>query len=344
MTNMNYKFSLLIPGWNAEKYIENCVFSLLENSYNNFEVVLITGGSDNSYKLSLKLKEQYPRKIKVLKQEIPNKNTALNTGLKEVEGDIIVLTDIDCTYQKNWLSNINEIFQNEKYNVITGFYLPFPDGKNSFSEFNRIKIGNNLLNFEDATIVIGNKLCGANVAFRKDIFLKKIGKFDESVPTGDDKVLGITFNKKGEELYFFRDLYVYTECYSKSIRKFIRRRIRWARDLFITLEKNHIIKLVISFSIALFKLFYPVIIIIFWLIFFNFSYIWLISLISPWVIFFFLYQIFFYIQLRKLGYKINDQLGTSFSYKKAFKIVPVLFFAYSIITVVSLIYPKRSKW
>jgi len=291
MSIINYKLSLLIPGWNADQYIENCVVSLMENDYDNFEIILITGGFDDSHDISLSLQRRYPSKIKVLKQEIPHKNIALNIGLKQVEGDIIILSDVDCVYNANWLSKINEIFQNKKYNVITGLYFPFPEIKNSLAEYNRIKTGNNLLNFEDNSIIIGNKLCGANAAFRKEIFLTKIGKFDESVPTGDDKILGITFNKKGEDLYYFRLIYVYTECYSNSVRNFIKRRIRWARDLFITIEKKDVIKLLILFSVALFKLFYPVLAILSWLIFFNFSYIWLMLLISPWVIFFFFYHV-----------------------------------------------------
>ena len=344
MKNKDYKLSLLIPGWNAQKYIKNCVISLLENDYKNFEIILITGGSDNSYNISLKLQEKYPNKIKVLKQEIPHKNTALNIGLKEVEGDIIVLTDIDCVYQRNWLNKINEIFQNKKHNIITGLYLPFPDRKNPLAEYNRIKIGNNLISFENEKVIIGNKLCGANAAFRKEIFLNKIGKFDEKIPTGDDKVLGMTFNKKGEELYYFRDIYVYTECYSNSIKGFIRRRIRWAKDLFITLNKEIILRLLISFGIAIFKLIYPLGILIFWLFFFRLDISLLLFFLIPWFTFFILYLGFFYFQLKKLSIEVNNQLGTNFNFKKAFKIVPILFFAHSIITIMSLIYPKRSKW
>ncbi len=341
---MSYKLSLLIPGWNAEDYIGNCVNSLLENDYYNFEILLITGGSDNSYNISLKLKENYPNKIKVLKQEIPNKNIALNLGLSEAEGDIIVLTDIDCVYQKNWLRTINEIFQNKNYNVITGLYLPFSDRKNSLAEFNRIKIGSSLFKFKDNSIVVGNKLCGANAAFRKEKFLKKIGKFDESVRTGDDKILGIAFNKKGEDLYYFRDIYVYTECYSNSIRKFIKRRIRWAKDLFLTLEWKHVIKLLVLFCLFLFILFYPLAVILFWILFLNFHFLWFLFLLFPWLLFFVLYLTYFYQQLKKLSLMVNKELSTNFNYKRAFKIVPLLFFAYGIITIMSLIYPKRKKW
>lgn len=344
MSNTSHKFSILIPGWNAEQYIKNCVNSLLENDYSNFEIILITGGSDNSHNLSLELKEKHSDKIKVLKQEIPNKNRALNLALQDLEGDIIILTDIDCIYQKNWLKKINKIFQASKYNVITGLYLPFLNIKTSLAEYNRINIGYNLLRFSNDSIIIGNKLCGANAAFRKDIFIKKLGNFNESIPTGDDKILGITFNKKGEDLYYFRDIYVYTECYSNNLKMFIKRRVRWAKDLFITLNKKNVLKLCISFGISVFKLFYPVGILIYWLFFMKLELISLILLFLPWLTFFILYHFYFYFQLKKQAKKINTQLGTDFKFKKAFKIVPILFFAYAIITVMSLIYPKRSKW
>ncbi|MFW9987570.1 MAG: glycosyltransferase [Candidatus Odinarchaeota archaeon] len=338
--------SILIPGWNAEQYVENCVESLINNDYNNFEIILITGGSDKSYDISLNLRKKYPNKVKTLKQEIPQKNKALNIGLKEIDykSDIIILSDIDCIYQTNWLRRINEIFQDQKYNIITGLYLPFPNQKNSLAEFNNINHGSNLLNFKHEDVVIGNKLCGANAAFRKEIFLKKIGKFDENVPTGDDKVLGITFNKKGEDLYFFSDIFVYTECHSNSLKKFIKRRIRWARDLFITLERRHIFSLIISFNIALFKLFYPIAALIIWGLLFYPSWIHLLLLLSPWLIFYFLYLIKYYRNLKKLSRKVKAQLELHFNHKKAFKIVPILFFAFSIITIISLIYPKRGKW
>lgn len=342
MTKINYKISILIPGWNAEIYVENCIKSLLNNDYDNYKIITIVGGTDNSFNICLKLQKENPDRIIALEQKIPHKNKALNSGLKYVDGDIIVITDIDCIYQQNWLSKINEIFQNNKYNVITGLYLPFPDSNNTLGEFNKIKHGYSLISFEHDKEVIGNKLCGANAAFRKEVFLNKIGKFEEFSKTGDDKILGIMFNKQGEKLYYFQDIYVFTECYSNSILKFIKRRIRWARDLFITLEKKHIIPLLLSFFISGFKLFYPIFAILIALIFFSPFYIWLFLL--PWFIFYISYLIRFYFDLKKMSIKVNSQLNLNLSYKKAFKIIPLLFFAYGIVTFISLIYPKRHKW
>jgi len=190
MSQNGFKLTILIPRWNAEPYIENCLNSLLKNDYDDYKIIVIAGGTKNSFKIALRYQKKYPRKIIALEQKIPHKNKALNLGLKEADGDIIVITDIDCVYQKNWLSRINEIFQDEKYNVITGSFIPYQDRENSLVEFNNIIHGNNDIKFPHAEIIIGNKLCGANAMFRREVFMNKIGKFEEVSRTGDDKILG----------------------------------------------------------------------------------------------------------------------------------------------------------
>lgn len=338
-----YKLSILIPAWNGEKYIENCVRSILENDFRNFQIIIIAGGNDNSFQIAKEIETRYPQYIKSLQQTIPNKNKAANKGLKLIDGDIIVLTDIDCIYQKNWLRKINSIFQDSKHNVITGSTLPFPESHNSLAEYNRIFHGEGILRFEDSSIVIGNKLCGANAAFRKEIFLRKIGKFDETPKTGEDKILGIDFMNKGEDLYFFRHIYVFTECYSKNNKKFIKSQIRWARDLFISkLSIKQKIKVVLSLCLALFKLTYPIFVIIIALMMFNLSLI--LILITPWFLFYLVYLVNFYFKLNYYGKKVTNELYIKVKIKKAFKAVFYLYFFFALITVVAFIYPKRHKW
>ena len=341
---VKYKLSILIPSWNGEKYIENCINSILENDYGNYQIISIAGGIDQGYNLSIKLQEKEPNKIVALKQEKGGKNKALNQSIEIIDGDIIVITDVDCIYPKHWLSNINEIFQEEKIKVITGLNLPFQHHTNSLAEFNRIRIGYTLVNFPDAGIIVGNKLWGGNSAFHKEIFDKKIGKFEEVSKTGDDKILGMEFNKQGEDIYFFRDIYVYTEHYSNNLKFFINHRIRWAKDLFIDLDKKDIPKLLFLLGIGLFKFLYPLLALIGWLILFQHSLILLLILISPWIIFYLLYIVRFFFELRKKSKKVNKELGTKFSHWKAFKIVPLMFFVFGIISIRSFINPKKRKW
>ena len=342
MTDFN--LSILIPSWNGEKYIENCINSILENDCENYQIISIAGGTDQGYNYSLKLQEKAPNKIIALKQEKGGKNKALNQSLEYIDGEIIIITDVDCIYQKHWLSRINEIFQDRKINVITGSNLPFQHLTTSLAEFNRIRIGYTLINLSDGGIVIGNKLWGGNSAFRKEVFEKKIGKFEEISKTGDDKILGIEFNKKGEDLYFFRDIYVFTEHYSNNLKYFINHRIRWAKDLFIDLRKKDIPKLLVLLGIGLFKFLYPLLALGVWLIFFQPSLMFLLLLLSPWILLYLLYIVRFFFELKIKSKKVNKELGTNFSYWKAFKIVPLIFFVFGIISIRSFINPKKRKW
>ena len=340
----NYKLSILIPSWNGENYIEACINSILKNSYENYEIISIAGGNDKAYKISLKIQNQHPNKVIALSRKEGKKNEALNTGLDKVSGDIIVITDVDCIYPEDWLRKINEKFQNEEINVITGLNLPYKFREGVLVEYNKIKVGYNLIKFEDGKKIIGNKLWGGNAAFRSKVFFEKIGRFEIQSTTGDDKILGMQFNEKGEVLYYYRDIYVYTEHYSNNLKKFIKQRIRWARDLFINYERKDIFKRLFLLGIGLFKFIYPIGVLIFWILFlpnFIFSFLFL---LSPWIIFytiFILYQIF---ELKVKSERVNEELGKNLNYLKAIKIVPLMYFVYGIISIVSFLKLKDRKW
>lgn len=58
---MNYKISIIVPVYNTEKYISECINSLLSQTYNNYEIIIIDDGStDNSYKIC----KDYEKNIK----------------------------------------------------------------------------------------------------------------------------------------------------------------------------------------------------------------------------------------------------------------------------------------
>ena len=152
------------------------------------------------------------------------------------------------------------------------------------------------------------------------------------------------FNKREEDLYFFRDIYVYTEHYSSNLKKLIDRRVRWAKDLFIDFKRKDYPKLLFLLGIGLFKFFYPPLAIIFWIFFLFPSLNWLFLLLSPWLTFFILYLIGVFFELMLKSKKVNKELNTKFSYWKALKIVPLMFFIFGIVSIRSFLNPKRRQW
>ncbi len=332
------KLSILIPVWNAEKYFRNCINSLLENDYNNYEIIIIAGGNDYSYNIALNFQKKHSDKIKVLEQKVPLKNKALNLGLKEAQGEIIIITDADSIYPNDWLKRINEIFQNKKYNVITGNRFPFQDRKSVLAEYLNLIQGNKTIRFERSRVIKGVHLCGGNSMFRKDIFFDKIGMFDETIKHWDDVNLGMEFNKKGEKIYFFKDLYVYTEFYSNNLKKFIKQNVEWIHNYFCYFRRRNIPWFLFLIGIGLFKLFYPIVVIILTLFFFDIFYIWIFLL--PWIMFYFFILIKDYFKLKKVSYQLKIELNKDFNYKRAFKVVPLMFFIDAIIIMAGFLHPK----
>jgi len=96
------KISIIIPVYNAEKYIAATLESVLKQSYKNTEIILVNDGSeDDSLNIILDYKSKYNDKIKVI--DIPNggPGAARNIGIKEATSRYILFVDSDDTIEEN---------------------------------------------------------------------------------------------------------------------------------------------------------------------------------------------------------------------------------------------------
>ncbi len=90
------KVSIVIPVFNAEKYISECIESALNQTYKNIEIIAVDDGSTDK---SLELLHRYENKIKVISKENGGTATALNAGIKTIRGEWFKwLSDDDVLY------------------------------------------------------------------------------------------------------------------------------------------------------------------------------------------------------------------------------------------------------
>ena len=90
------RFSVIVPVYNAEKYIEKSVQSVLNQSNQDFEIVLVNDGSiDHSGKLCDRYIQMYPEKIRVLHQENQGQLLTRCNGVKYAYGEYCVFLDAD---------------------------------------------------------------------------------------------------------------------------------------------------------------------------------------------------------------------------------------------------------
>lgn len=107
------KVSIIIPVYNVEKYIDKCLESIINQTYENYEIILVDdGSSDDSYNIIKSWQKKYNDVIICLKQKNKGAGAARNRGLEVAKGDFIVFVDSDDYLDNDFLevmvSNIND--------------------------------------------------------------------------------------------------------------------------------------------------------------------------------------------------------------------------------------------
>ena len=104
--NLNTKVSVIIPVYNVEKYLEECVNSVRNQTLTDIEIICVDDGStDNSYDILLKLQKQDDRVI-VLKQKNEFAGVARNKGIDIAKGEYLVFLDSDDFFEKDLLESL----------------------------------------------------------------------------------------------------------------------------------------------------------------------------------------------------------------------------------------------
>src|SRR3972149_3291079 len=113
------KISVIIPAWNESVGILGCIRSLLETTYKNLEIVIINDGSTDTTDKVIKefMKTEFPKyKSKVImkyfKKSNGGKGSALNVGIKNSSGDLIVTMDADTIFLKSAILEVAKYFVN----------------------------------------------------------------------------------------------------------------------------------------------------------------------------------------------------------------------------------------
>ena len=108
--------SIIIPAYNVEKYLEECVHSALAQTYESIKEIIIVdnNSTDNTLQIAEKLKSKHSEKIKVFQQKKQGANAARNMGLKNSTGDWIQFLDADDLLLPGKIKHQAEIIKEKK--------------------------------------------------------------------------------------------------------------------------------------------------------------------------------------------------------------------------------------
>ncbi len=124
--NEDVFFSVIVPVYNVQEYLETCVKSVLEQTFDHFELILVDDGSkDQSGALCDALAEKDPR-VTALHQENQGASAARNHGLRSARGRYILFLDSDDFYpQRDLLENIRK--KSDGHDVVCFNYARYTD-------------------------------------------------------------------------------------------------------------------------------------------------------------------------------------------------------------------------
>lgn len=154
------KLSVIVPIYNASKYLEQCITSIQEQYYKNLEIILINDGStDNSLEIC-KIYEKNDSRIRVIDKKNEGVSASRNLGLKESLGEYITFVDSDDYIEKDmYIKLINKMEENslditickyKKVNNSNEIISIEPDFKSSIydTEEKRIEIIGSMIGFD----------------------------------------------------------------------------------------------------------------------------------------------------------------------------------------------------
>ena len=195
--------------------------------------------------------------IKVLKLpgelSTGNKKRAVNYGIDSSKGEIIVTTDADCVYHRNWLKHLLQCIDAET--AFVSGPVSFIDGKSVFSKIQKLEFEGLILT--GAGLIGSGKpvICnGANIAYKREAF-REVGGFKDNInlASGDDELLmQKIFMDTDFKIKFCvdREAVVFTNS-NESIGGFFNQRKRWASKSLRYQNKRLIAELILIFMFYL---------------------------------------------------------------------------------------------
>ena len=174
---MKIKVSVIVPVYGVEKYIAKCLDSLVNQTLDEIEIIVVNDGSlDNSQKIIDKYVKKYPNKVKSFIKENGGQGSARNYGLTKSNGEYIGYVDSDDYVEKEMFEKLyNKAKENNYDIVVCGNYNVSEDYQTKEKDIFIDKYDTELENITFGKMAVWNKI------YKKEILVKNKLKFKEKV-------------------------------------------------------------------------------------------------------------------------------------------------------------------
>lgn len=207
------KISIITPSLNQGNYIKDCIESVINQNYNNFEHIIIDGDSDDN---TFEVINNYNH-LRVVREKDSGPASAINKGFKLASGEIVAWLNADDYYDSNVLQKINSVFEeNPKVEFVYG-NLTFVNEKKNILFRDKSK------SFSYDSLINKSPDIRQPSSFYKTDLIKKVKYLDEDLKIVFDYDLFIKMAKISEPFYTDENISFYRDYPDTITRKNVRK-------------------------------------------------------------------------------------------------------------------------
>lgn len=211
---MNNLISIIIPAYNAEGFIEACLQSLLVQTHENIEIIVVNDGSkDKTGELANQWSQKEAR-IRVLHQENQGVSAARNAGLEIAKGDFIGFVDADDEVEVDFYEILYENLQKHEADIShCGFELVSPNKTVQFHNSGLVLVQNKKEALQELLSGVRVEPSSCTKLFKKEVLINV--RFATDIKINEDLLFNIEAFKNAE-LSVFEDVAKYQYKYNPA--------------------------------------------------------------------------------------------------------------------------------
>lgn len=133
---MSVKISVIIPVYNVEAYVERCLLSLLNQTYTDFEAIVVNDGSTDRSGLILDKLKKEDLRLRVFHKKNEGVSRARNFAMQQAEGEFFCFLDADDTYQPEMLETLIREQERTNSDMVVTSYSYFYENTNKTCHVN----------------------------------------------------------------------------------------------------------------------------------------------------------------------------------------------------------------